>query len=35
MQKKIGKKFLVFEIIASELLPLNCFYYAHNACHRQ
>ena len=26
MQEKIEKKLLVFEIIASELVALNCFY---------
>ena len=26
MQKTIGKMFFVFEIIASELAPLNCLY---------
>ena len=34
-KKKIEKKFFVFEIIASELLALNCLYEADNACHRQ
>ena len=27
MQKKIEKKFLVFEIIASEMVAVNCLYY--------
>ena len=35
MQKKIEKKFFVFEIIASELIALNCLYMADNACYRQ
>ena len=26
MQEKIGEKFFVFEIIASELVALNCLY---------
>ena len=26
LQKKIQKSFFVFEIIASELVPLNCLY---------
>ena len=33
MQKKIPKKFLVSEIIASEMAPLNCLYYEGNTCH--
>ena len=33
MQKKIQKKFFVFDIIASELVVLNCLYQADNACH--
>ena len=35
MQKKIHKKFFVFEILASELFALNCLYSANNACHPQ
>ena len=35
MQKKIEKKFFVFEIIASEFVAPNCLYYAVNASHRQ
>ena len=35
MQKKIEKKFFVFEIIASELIALNCLYMGDNACYRQ
>ena len=34
MQKEMQKKFLVFEIIASELVALNCLCEADNACHR-
>ena len=33
MQKKIQKKFIVFEIKASELVALNCLYLADNACY--
>ena len=33
MQKKIQKKFFVFEIIASELATVNCLYYEGNTCH--
>ena len=35
MQKKIEKKFLVFEIIASQMAPVNCLYYEGNTCHGQ
>ena len=35
MQKKIHKKFLVAEIIASEMAAVNCLYYEENTCHRQ
>ena len=35
MRKKILKMFFVFEIIATELLALNCLYVAYNACHQQ
>ena len=31
MKKKIQKKFFVFEIIVSELVPLNSLYEADNA----
>ena len=31
MQKKIEKKFLVLEIIASEMAAVNCLYYEGNA----
>ena len=30
MQKKIQKNFFVFDIIASELVAINCLYYADN-----
>ena len=33
MQKKIEEKFLAFEIIASEMAPVNCLYYEGNTCH--
>ena len=33
MQKKIGKKFLVSEIIASEMATVNCLYYEGNTSH--
>ena len=33
MQKKIPKKFFVFEIIACELVALNCLNSADNVCH--
>ena len=33
MQKKIQKKFLVPEIIASEMNAVNCLYYEGNTCH--
>ena len=32
MQKKIEKKFLVSEIIASEMPAVNCLYYEGNTC---
>ena len=34
MEKEIRKKFFLFEIIASELVALNCLYYADIASHR-
>ena len=34
MHKKIAKKFFVFEIIASELVTLNCLYKEENTWHR-
>ena len=33
MEKKIEKKFLVSQIIASEMAAVNCFYYEGNTCH--
>ena len=33
MQKKSKKKFLVSEIIASEMVSVNCLYYEGNTCH--
>ena len=33
MQKKIEKKFLISEIIASEMAAVNCLYYEGNTCH--
>ena len=33
MQKKIEKRFLVFQIIASEMVAVNCLYYEGNTCH--
>ena len=33
MQKKIKKKFLVSEIIASGMAAVNCLYYEGNTCH--
>ena len=35
MQKKIEKKFLVSEIMASEMAAVNCLYYKGNNCHGQ
>ena len=35
MQKKIEKKFLVSQIIASEMASVNCLYYEGNACHNK
>ena len=35
MQKEIQKKFLVSEIIASEMAAVNCLYYKGNACHNK
>ena len=32
MQKKIEKKFLVSEIIASKMAAVNCLYYEGNTC---
>ena len=33
MHKKIEKKILVSEIIASEMAAVNCLYYEGNTCH--
>ena len=33
MQKKIQKKFVISEIIASEMAVGNCLYYEVNTCH--
>ena len=33
MQKKIQKKFLVSQIIASEMPAVNCLYSEGNTCH--
>ena len=33
MKKKNQTKILVSQIIASELAPLNCFYYEGKTCH--
>ena len=35
MQKKIQKKFLVSQIIASGMADVNCSYYEGNACHKK
>ena len=35
MKKKIDKKIFVSEIMASELVALNCLYYEENTCHQQ
>ena len=35
MQRKIQKKFLASEIIASEMAAVNCLYYEGNTCHVQ
>ena len=35
MQNKIEKKFLVSEITASEMAPVNCLYYKGNTCRGQ
>ena len=32
MQKKIKKRFLISEIIASEMAAVNCLYYEGNTC---
>ena len=33
MQKKIGKKLFVFELMASEMAAVICLYYKGNNCH--
>ena len=33
MQKNIEKKFLVSEMIASEMAAVNCLYYEGYTCH--
>ena len=33
MQKEFAKKFLGSEIIASEMVTVNCLYYERNTCH--
>ena len=33
MLKNIENKFLVSEIIASEIAAVNCLYYERNTCH--
>ena len=35
MQRKIEKKFLVSEKIASEMAAVNCLYYEGNTCRGQ
>ena len=35
MQKKIKQKFLVSEIIASEMAAVNCLYFEGNTCNRK
>ena len=35
MQNKIEKKFLVSQIIASEMAAVNCLYYEGKACHNK
>ena len=35
MQKKIQEKFLVSEVIASEMAAVNCLYYEGNTCHNK
>ena len=35
MQRKIQKKFLATEIIASEIASVNSLYYEGNTCHGQ
>ena len=33
MKQNIENKFLVSEIIASEMAAVNCLYYKRNTCH--
>ena len=33
MQRKVEKRFLLSEIIASEMAAVNCLYYEGNTCH--
>ena len=35
MQKRIEQKFLVSQIITSEMAAVNCLYYEWNACHNK
>ena len=35
MLKRVDKEIFVFEIIASELVALNCLFQADNAYHRE
>ena len=35
MEKKIAKKFLVSQIIASEMAAVNCLYYEGKGCHNK
>ena len=35
MQKKVQKRFFLFEIIPSELVALNCLYLEENTCFPQ
>ena len=35
IETKIDKKFLLFKIIAFELVPVNSKYFKENTCHRQ
>ena len=35
MQRKIEKKFLLSEIIVSDMAAVNCLSYEGNTCHRQ
>ena len=33
MKEKIQKKFLISDILASEMVAVNCLYYKGNTCH--